>query len=79
MSCKNINVTHARQPARLEQPEHAGADEGCVHVAGPHLRDEDSGESNLPQIGRLFRADYDPRQIRLPRSPYVFPVLVERG
>ena len=28
--------------------------QGCVHVAGTHLRDEDSGESNLPQIGRLF-------------------------
>jgi len=28
--------------------------EGCVHVAGTHLRDESSGESNLPQIGRLF-------------------------
>jgi putative molybdopterin biosynthesis protein len=28
--------------------------EGCVHVAGTHLRDEASGESNLPQIGRLF-------------------------
>lgn len=28
--------------------------EGCVHVAGTHLRDEASGESNLPAIGRLF-------------------------
>ena len=28
--------------------------DGCVHVAGTHLRDESSGESNLPQIGRLF-------------------------
>src|SRR5581483_7038335 len=28
--------------------------EGCVHVAGSHLRDEASGESNLPEIGRLF-------------------------
>jgi putative molybdopterin biosynthesis protein len=28
--------------------------EGCVHVAGTHLRDEASGESNLPQIDRLF-------------------------
>src|SRR4051794_13345497 len=28
--------------------------EGCVHVAGTHLRDESSGETNLPQIGRLF-------------------------
>ena len=28
--------------------------ERCVHVAGTHLRDEACGESNLPQIGRLF-------------------------
>lgn len=28
--------------------------DGCVHVAGTHLRDEASGESNLPEIGRLF-------------------------
>ena len=28
--------------------------EGSVHVAGTHLKDEASGESNLPQIGRLF-------------------------
>jgi molybdate-binding protein/DNA-binding XRE family transcriptional regulator len=28
--------------------------EGCVHIAGTHLKDEASGESNLPQIGRLF-------------------------
>ena len=28
--------------------------EGRVHVAGTHLRDESSGESNLPQIGRQF-------------------------
>src|SRR5215831_18239404 len=28
--------------------------EGLVHVAGTHLRDERSGESNLPEIGRLF-------------------------
>jgi molybdate-binding protein len=28
--------------------------EGCIHVAGTHLRDAASGESNLPQIGRLF-------------------------
>jgi putative molybdopterin biosynthesis protein len=27
---------------------------GCIHIAGTHLRDEPSGESNLPQIGRLF-------------------------
>lgn len=29
--------------------------QGCVHVAGTHLRDEISGESNLPEIGRIFR------------------------
>jgi molybdate-binding protein/DNA-binding XRE family transcriptional regulator len=28
--------------------------EGCIHVAGTHLRDEASGESNLPEIQRLF-------------------------
>jgi len=28
--------------------------EGCVHVAGTHLRDEASGESNIPEVGRLF-------------------------
>jgi putative molybdopterin biosynthesis protein len=28
--------------------------QGLVHVAGTHLRDESSGESNLPEIGRLF-------------------------
>ena len=28
--------------------------DGCVHIAGTHLRDESSGESNLPEIGRLF-------------------------
>jgi molybdate-binding protein/DNA-binding XRE family transcriptional regulator len=28
--------------------------EGCIHIAGTHLKDEASGESNLPQIGRLF-------------------------
>jgi molybdate-binding protein/DNA-binding XRE family transcriptional regulator len=27
---------------------------GCAHVAGTHLRDEASGESNLPEIGRKF-------------------------
>ncbi len=27
---------------------------GYIHVAGTHLRDEASGESNLPQIGRIF-------------------------
>ena len=28
--------------------------EGCVHIAGTHLRDESTGESNLPEIGRMF-------------------------
>ncbi len=28
--------------------------QGCVHVAGTHLRDETSGESNLTEIGRIF-------------------------
>jgi molybdate-binding protein/DNA-binding XRE family transcriptional regulator len=28
--------------------------EGCVHIAGTHLRDDASGESNLPEIGRMF-------------------------
>jgi len=31
--------------------------DGCVHIAGTHLRDESSGESNLPAIGCLFRGD----------------------
>jgi putative molybdopterin biosynthesis protein len=28
--------------------------EGCLHIAGTHLRDEPSGESNLPAISRMF-------------------------
>jgi len=28
--------------------------QGAVHVAGTHLKDEASGESNLPEIARLF-------------------------
>jgi putative molybdopterin biosynthesis protein len=28
--------------------------QGTVHIAGTHLRDESSGESNIPEIGRLF-------------------------
>jgi len=28
--------------------------DGCIHIAGTHLRDELSGESNLPEIGRMF-------------------------
>jgi molybdate-binding protein/DNA-binding XRE family transcriptional regulator len=31
--------------------------EGCVHIAGTHLRDPASGESNTAQIGRLFRGN----------------------
>jgi molybdate-binding protein/DNA-binding XRE family transcriptional regulator len=31
--------------------------DGCVHIAGTHLRDESSGESNVAQIGRLFPRD----------------------
>jgi molybdate-binding protein/DNA-binding XRE family transcriptional regulator len=29
-------------------------DQGCVHIAGTHLRDEASGESNIPEIARMF-------------------------
>ncbi len=28
--------------------------QGAVHIAGTHLRDESSGESNIPEIGRIF-------------------------
>jgi len=28
--------------------------QGAIHIAGTHLRDEASGESNLPEIGRIF-------------------------
>jgi molybdate-binding protein/DNA-binding XRE family transcriptional regulator len=28
--------------------------EGCVHVAGTHLKDDITGESNMPEIRRLF-------------------------
>jgi molybdate-binding protein/DNA-binding XRE family transcriptional regulator len=28
--------------------------EGCVHLAGMHLRDDESGESNVPEIRRQF-------------------------
>ncbi len=28
--------------------------QGCVHIAGTHLRDEATGESNTPEIGRMF-------------------------
>ena len=30
---------------------------GFVHIAGTHLRDETSGESNIPAIGRIFRSN----------------------
>jgi molybdate-binding protein/DNA-binding XRE family transcriptional regulator len=28
--------------------------QGCVHIAGTHLRDEVTGESNIPEITRMF-------------------------
>jgi molybdate-binding protein len=28
--------------------------QGCVHIAGTHLRDEATGESNIPEITRMF-------------------------
>ena len=31
--------------------------EGCVHVAGTHLRDAASGESNTTQVGHIFRGN----------------------
>lgn len=31
--------------------------EGSLHVAGTHLRDDASGESNLPEVGRRFPKD----------------------
>jgi molybdate-binding protein len=31
--------------------------DGCIHIAGTHLRDASSGESNIPEIGRVFRKD----------------------
>jgi putative molybdopterin biosynthesis protein len=31
--------------------------DGCIHIAGTHLRDDSSGESNIPEIGRLFVKD----------------------
>ena len=45
--------------------------EGCVHVAGTHLRDEASGESNLPAIGRLFRERMDPLDVIRFRDLYI--------
>jgi molybdate-binding protein len=29
---------------------------GAIHIAGTHIRDEQTGESNLPTIGKLFRS-----------------------
>jgi putative molybdopterin biosynthesis protein len=51
------------QPAGVELvPVHRNSSQalallkkGCVHIAGTHLRDEASGESNIPAVGRLFR------------------------
>ena len=31
--------------------------EGCIHIAGTHLGGASSGESNIPEIGRLFPKD----------------------
>ncbi len=31
--------------------------EGCIHIAGTHLRDASSGESNIAEVGRLFAKD----------------------
>jgi molybdate-binding protein/DNA-binding XRE family transcriptional regulator len=31
--------------------------EGCIHIAGTHLRDDSSGESNIPEVGRMFAKD----------------------
>ena len=28
--------------------------DGCVHIAGTHLRDSATGESNIAEVGRLF-------------------------
>ena len=28
--------------------------DGCIHIAGTHLRDDATGESNLPAVGRIF-------------------------
>jgi putative molybdopterin biosynthesis protein len=30
---------------------------GCIHIAGTHLRDEATGDSNMPAIGALFAKD----------------------
>ena len=31
--------------------------QGCVHIAGSHLRDEVTGESNLPAVKKMFRRE----------------------
>src|SRR5207244_7723306 len=31
--------------------------QGCVHIAGSHLRDEVTGESNLPAVKRIFKRE----------------------
>jgi len=31
--------------------------QGCVHIAGSHLRDEATGESNLPAVKRIFKRE----------------------
>ena len=28
--------------------------DGCIHIAGTHLRDDASGESNIPEISKIF-------------------------
>lgn len=42
-------LVHRNSSQALELLKH-----GLVHVAGTHLRDPSSGESNLPEIGRMF-------------------------
>ena len=31
--------------------------QGCVHIAGSHLRDEATGESNLPAVKKIFKRE----------------------
>jgi putative molybdopterin biosynthesis protein len=42
-------LAHRNSSQALELLKH-----GSVHIAGTHLRDESSGESNIPAIARLF-------------------------
>lgn len=42
-------LTHRNSSQALDLLE-----QGLAHVAGTHLRDEGSGESNLPEVGRRF-------------------------